>query len=965
MDFALITSAEGDVGGRVATGLVGWLLKSPQADSPMSHLDTVRITGATMMYEDLQSGENWDMPVGHLVLRREAHGLSGEGSVRIDASGRLSDVAVAGVFHETDRRLEVTASFSDIAPDVFAGLNANLELLTGIGTPISGTVVVGVSLDGDIDTVGFNVTASAGVLKPPQPFDQPINVESIRARGLFDGRSAKLTVDEAEIRFPAGTRIDVPAPIAHTFPVKSIQTQANIDLAKRAFRLSGLSVDLGGPKFRSEATVVVSPQGDMTVTAQSELIEVPVDEVGQYWPKSLGSDAHAWVAENLRGGLLSTAEAALTATVTSDGELLVNELSGSMSASGVEVSYLKGLPPVADAAALMTFDANVFDIAVERGKAGDVMVAGGTVHISGLQDEDQYADIDLRLEAPLRGALELIDHEPLGFASEMGIDLASTDGASEIDLTLRLLLAKDLTLDEVDISASAALREVHMSNVVLGRDVENGELQLTVDKDGMDVRGTVSMEDIPAQLEWRENFLADAPFKANFVLSADIADIHDLENLGIQAAPLTHRYISGGAQASVRYTVFDSRLSRVDVNADITNANLVVPVMSWRKAQGEPGRAAVTILLENNLVKSVPAFEITSAELSVAGDIVYGPAGLGLERVNFDKIQHGRTNVAGAIISRPDGGWELGLHGPSIDVSPLWDRVIHDEYEDEEADLPNLTVAIEFDQLWIDRSRFMTDVSGTFVHRHNVWRTVLLDTKLNGEDPFTISMAPDDTGSRVLSIRAENAGESLRFLDLFENMHGGFLEIRGRYDDAAPGQPLRGELRAANYRVRNAPLLTRILSVMALTGILEAMTGEGLSFTALEIPFTYKDGVLDIADAKATGPSLGFTATGTVYTHADVLDLSGTVVPVYALNSLLGNIPILGDILTGTEEGGGVFAANFAISGPVEDPETTVNPLSALTPGIFRNLFGALAPQSDSSDTPTLLGDPETPLQAR
>lgn len=92
---------------------------------------------------------------------------------------------------------------------------------------------------------------------------------------------------------------------------------------------------------------------------------------------------------------------------------------------------------------------------------------------------------------------------------------------------------------------------------------------------------------------------------------------------------------------------------------------------------------------------------------------------------------------------------------------------------------------------------------------------------------------------------------------------------------------------------------------------------------------------------KAAGASIGFTASGTVYTHADVLNIQGTVIPAYALNSFLGQIPLLGNILTGNEKGGGIFAANFSVTGPIEDPKTTVNPLSALTSGILRNLFDA------------------------
>ena len=176
-------------------------------------------------------------------------------------------------------------------------------------------------------------------------------------------------------------------------------------------------------------------------------------------------------------------------------------------------------------------------------------------------------------------------------------------------------------------------------------------------------------------------------------------------------------------------------------------------------------------------------------------------------------------------------------------------------------------------------------------------------------------------------------------MNFYENMQGGRLEIAGKYEDETPGRPLIGRAQVHGYRIVNAPVLAHVLSIMALTGILDALEGDGLAFRALEIPFVLGPGWLEIKDAKATSMSLGFTASGTVYTNADVVDISGTVVPAYAINSALGHLPVLGNIFTGGEEGGGIFAVNYSMSGPASRPTVTVNPLSALTPGFFRNFF--------------------------
>ena len=57
-------------GARFATGLLGWLIRKPEPGSPMSYLETVRISGATMTFEDRMTAKNWQAPVGYLKLAR-------------------------------------------------------------------------------------------------------------------------------------------------------------------------------------------------------------------------------------------------------------------------------------------------------------------------------------------------------------------------------------------------------------------------------------------------------------------------------------------------------------------------------------------------------------------------------------------------------------------------------------------------------------------------------------------------------------------------------------------------------------------------------------------------------------------------------------------------------------------------------------------------------------------------------
>ena len=93
---------------------------------------------------------------------------------------------------------------------------------------------------------------------------------------------------------------------------------------------------------------------------------------------------------------------------------------------------------------------------------------------------------------------------------------------------------------------------------------------------------------------------------------------------------------------------------------------------------------------------------------------------------------------------------------------------------------------------------------------------------------------------------------------------------------------------------------------------------------------------MKIEDAVAFGTAVGVTMSGTV--DSSDINLTGSVAPAYALNSLPGKIPVVGSLLSG-EEGGGLFSVSYSITGKTDNPETSFNPASLLTPGIFRKIF--------------------------
>jgi hypothetical protein len=66
--------------------------------------------------------------------------------------------------------------------------------------------------------------------------------------------------------------------------------------------------------------------------------------------------------------------------------------------------------------------------------------------------------------------------------------------------------------------------------------------------------------------------------------------------------------------------------------------------------------------------------------------------------------------------------------------------------------------------------------------------------------------------------------------------------------------------------------------------------------------------------------------------------MRGTLVPLYGLNNMFGQIPIVGLFLGGGSNEG-MFGITYEVSGPTSNPRTMVNPISAIAPGVLRKFF--------------------------
>lgn len=931
-------------GRNLGSGLFSMLFDKPRAGSPVAYLTRLNVIGAEAIIEDRVLHRRWTAPSADIRLTRDVLGITGEVALQMDLDGRVSEVRAKGSYQIDERRLGLSIDFDELDPKSLAEFHPDLRRFAGLQIPLKGTVTLGMSVDGAPDEIGFRLLGGAGLVQMPGLVPEIIPVQDIVLNGFFDGRARIAEVHEFALTAKPGTTIGSPGSRSHRLPIVGMKFSGKYALDEDRLDMSRLEITSDGPTATVSGTIE-DTTGAATAALAIKLQNVPLKGVDRYWAPEWGEDVYNWWVANITDGIVPRAEAKVRIRKQANGWALVSA-AGDMDLRDGTLTYLEGMPEVKAVNARADFTQKRFDVFITSGKSDGMVVDDAQVFLTDVDTNHERAEIIVNVAGDMTHALKLINHQPLGYAKKMGVKPAGAKGQARVRLTVKLPLALDLNLDDVDISADARLRNAALPKALHGFDLSQADLTLSVNKRGMDVKGRGSVAGMPAEITWRENFGEKVAFRTILDLSGRVPDITTIGNLGINLGPLDDDYLDGAIGANVRFTVLNEKETRIEIRADLEDAQLSVEEVKWSKPVGAAGRAEMNLSLRDGKVQTIDHFALYAENMAVSGRAAFDADSPALRRIDFSQITFGRTDMKGALIRRADGAWDLGFHGAGLDLTEFW----KDFSEEEGADtLGDFIIAAEFDRVWLDDRKVLSNVSATVARETDIWRTILVRSILNDDVALEVSLKPESDGNRSLSIKTADAGAVLRAMDVYENMLGGALELTGQFDDSRPERPLNGRLLIRDYRVTKAPALAHLVSIMALTGILDALQGDGLGFAVLDIPFTMQRGVIEITDARAAGTSLGFTASGIFYTHADVVDLQGTVVPAYALNSALGRIPLVGGLFSGGEKGSGLFAANFTLVGPQEDPKITINPLSALAPGFLRQLFGVFGETPGSS----------------
>lgn len=875
----------------------------------LRELEEFRIRNAQLTIQDDPAHRAWHVPQASFDLVRAAEGgVQARAELELRLGHGLVPIIGTARIPPGRHGAEATFRIGAVQPAALASLRPELKFLNNVHVALSGGGEV--ALDPDLAVKGFDLALQAGAGKAEI---NGLGLAVAAAALRLHGKPADVTVDEARL---------VLSPPGFAPPVTLT---------------AGGRVRRGADRVQADFNLSVS--------------EVRFADLPALWPPGLGEDARRWVIANITDGVAQ--EGHFTFSLSADpgsGDLRMTEASGTVRGVGLSVHWLRPMPPAVGVnCSMQVLSPDALEFTIDSGHQAPEVPGGSglifrrsNVRITGLDQHDQTAALDLSIAGSVPGLMALLNDPKLNLLSRGGVVLRNPVGQFDGSVRVQVPMQAKVTMDEVRVEAQGRVSGLGLSDVLAGQTLSGGDFELAANNDGMTMDGQAGLGGLPAQIDTAMDFRAGPPTQVLWTVKLSaVADAGRLASFGLD----TGGFVAGPLPVSAILTEQRNGVGHVAAHVDLGGAGLSIAALGWRKPQGVPAVADFDLLLNHDRLQRIDPIRVSGPNLLFEGYAQFQNGRLATIRA--DRVTLGRTEAQASVAIPPSGGaMQATISGSVLDLSGRFAPGASPQSSERTATGggPAWQADVRFDTVILAHGETLHGFAGYAQDDGEVLRDVRLQATTGPNQPLLAVIAPDHTG-RSVRVTAADAGALLRALDEANTIEAGRLSVSAQYldsqVDSAGRRPLSGRAELDDFRVLKGAGFGKFLQALTVYGLADVMKGPGVSFSRLVAPFEWRDGVLNVADARAFSASLGLTAAGNIDFDTGSIDMNGTIVPAYFFNSLLGRVPLIGRLFS-PERGGGLIAASYSVTGQLDNPAVRVNPLTALEPGFIRGMFGGL-----------------------
>ncbi|PSL20609.1 DUF3971 domain-containing protein [Shimia abyssi] len=908
----------------------------------LAALDSFVLEDMTLRYEDLRARQAWTVDSAQLRLERNSEEVAI--STQMSLLGARDYATSIEAFLTT--RLDSSAiqfgiNFEDMPTEGIASQSAALAWLEIMRAPLSGSMRGETDEAGTLGPVNVALRIADGVLQPEEGV-QPVPFESVTSYLTYDPVLQSIRFDELSLdskwinttasgraflrdmqlglpkellvqlelsRFQANPKEldDVPLSLARSF--------ADFRLKLDPFELTlGQMVIYHGEHRMELSGGLKTEAGKWAYSLDGVSDGLDAEQVLLIWPDRFKAKLRKWIDKNIHQISLSDINLAVRSKPDDVPDVYVD-----FQFTDAVVKVLKTMPVVRGGSGYASLVRNQFRLAVEAGvveadEGGLIDVAGTGFIVLDTRLKQSPGLVKARARGPVTAAMSLLDREPLRVFSKANLPVDLAEGQADMQGEVRFVIKEKLPANEVQFDARGVLSDVRTSHFIPGKEIR-GNLNVHATNERVELSGGGTVGAVPFDGRWHTRLGKENGGKSWIEGTGELS-AQTVEEFNIGLPPGT---VSGAGDAAFEIAFEKGQTPQLTLRSDLDGVVLSAPPLGWKLSENGTGTLEADVTLSSP--PRVDRLMIDAGGLKAEGDIVLREAG-GLDVMQLENVEVGSwLRASGALRGRGTGAAPaIVLNSGTFDMRTM-PRSSGGTGRGSAAG----PVTANLNRVQVTDGIFISDVRASLDLNNGVSGD--FTGAFLGVAPLSGTLSPHQYGT-ALQVSSPNGGRMAAAMGVLRAATRGALELT-LIPRAAVGQ-YDGELKMANVKVQNVPLIAELLNAISVIGLIEQLDGPGLLFTDVYSRFRLTPEKLIIGEGSAIGPSLGVSADGTYTFAGKLFDFQGAVSPIYAVN-------IIGRAVS--KRGEGLIGFNYTMKGTSDDPYISVNPLSALTPGFFREIF--------------------------
>ena len=916
------------------------------------NLNEIGLKNGNLVVDDQQRGNKWTFDNISLSMRRPSGGGVAV-SLGEEGARPWSLKVVVGPQQNGVRSVDLRA---DKVPAANILLAMRVKDLTySAELPLSGELKGELGRDGVPTYLRGKVTAGAGNLIDSDTPDYPMPIDSAEMSVEWDSGRRVLV---APFKVVSGqNRITL---LAHLEPPNGATTEWQAGFSGGTILLAGTDNEPPlifnriaiGMKFDTDRKRVLLTQADISNGEIGVAGTGSIDYAGEarlqlgfagtpmsasalkrMWPILIVPEVREWVIERIERGTLQRIEVGVNSPVRNlsrKGPPIPDDgLAVTIVASGVTVRPVDEMPSVRDAdlkarvtgrSATVTIGQGVADTRAGR----KINISDFIFEVPDMAPKPSPSRAKFRVDASVPAAAEILASDRISDLSGTLIDPNASKGNVAAIITLGMPVKGSLTKADTTYSVTADLAGFSADKLVMNQKLESNTLKLVANNAGFQVKGDVKINGQPASLDYRKANEGDADIRLQATL-----DDASRQRLGIDLGPA----VSGSIPIKVIGKIGEND-SRVGIEADLTSLRLDNILPGWVKVPGKSGKATFIVVKkeQSTLFQDIV---VEGGGVSIKGSLEVDQNG-DLLNANFPTYAPSDGDKTSLKAERgADGVVKVMMRGDVFDGRGFLKSAITGKEADPKGKSRNIDLDIDLRLGAVAgfNGEALRSVDSKFSRRNGIVRAFTLNGKVGRDTPVTAELRGrgQGQGRDIIVLQTNDAGAFLRFTDMYSKVIGGQLALALEPPTVEPSAK-EGLINVRDFTIKGEASLDRVAAGGS-TG-----TQSGVSFTALRAEFTRQSGQLAIRDGVVKGPMVGATIEGSIDTVANQVRMSGTFIPMYGLNNMFGQIPVLGLVL-GNGDKEGLFGVTYEVVGTPGQPVLRVNPISAMFPGVTRKIM--------------------------